>query len=80
MQSDHAKSKNREESRIACLVDRVDSILPSRSEPPTKTLTATQTDILADVRLRCCSKELFNIATSYSVKPANVPSESAKPA
>jgi hypothetical protein len=41
VQSDHAKSKNREESRIACLVDRAKQSCPVETNPNTKTLTAT---------------------------------------
>jgi hypothetical protein len=36
VQSDHAKSKNREESRIACLVDRVKQSCPVEANPQHK--------------------------------------------
>src|SRR5258708_39213862 len=68
--------------RLAHLADRANNLL-RRNEPQHKNF-----DSNIDGHPNRCSSpmfsketpcKLFNSATSYSVKPANVPSESAKP-
>ncbi len=75
-----------EEQCGACLTrrgNRADTSLPSRNEPQHKNF-----DSNTDKHPNRCSSpmfsketpcKLFNSAISYSVKPVNVPSESAKP-